>query len=155
MKDTYLRTVSRIQCLHRQLLEVVKAELDRLGVRDINNVQCLLLFNIGENDVSVGELTYRGYYLGTNVTYNLKKMVEAGYVIQQRSKHDRRSVHVRLTKKGLELSRAFDAIFERHAAILAEGILQSADLDKVNSSLDVLTPFWGGSAYNLLPDQAA
>jgi len=71
-----------------------------MGVRDINNVQGMILFNIGEAEMTVGELTLRGCYLGSNVSYNLRKLVEQGYLAQQRSVHDRRSVHVRLTEKG-------------------------------------------------------
>src|SRR3546814_3709702 len=69
---------------------VIKSDLDRQGIRDLNNVQALILFNIGEEELSIGELTQRGYYLGSNVSYNVKKMVENGYLIQERSPHDRR-----------------------------------------------------------------
>ncbi len=103
MKSVYLETISLIERLHRQCLEVVKADLDRRGVRDLNNVQALILFNVGEEEYSVGELTQRGYYLGSNVSYNVKKMVEHGYLIQERSPHDRRSFHVRASEKGIEI----------------------------------------------------
>jgi DNA-binding MarR family transcriptional regulator len=96
--DGYLEVISLIERLHRQFLEVVKLELDGFGIRDINNVQAMMLFNIG---VTVGELILRGCYLGSNVSYNLKKMVENGYLVQERSVHDRRSFHVRLTDKGV------------------------------------------------------
>jgi len=76
VKDAYLEMISLVERLHRQCLEVVKADLDRRGIRDLNNVQALILFNIGEEEFSVGELTQRGYYLGSNVSYNVKKMVE-------------------------------------------------------------------------------
>ena len=77
----YLDTIAAIERLHRRCLEVIKTELDRSGVRDINNIQSLILFNIGEEELTVGELTQRGYYLGSNVSYNVKKMVENGYLI--------------------------------------------------------------------------
>src|ERR1700674_5052977 len=103
MMDGYLEAISLIERLHRQFLEVVKLELDGLGVRDINNVQGMMLFNIGDAEMTVGELTTRGCYLGSNVSYNLRKMVENGYLVQERSVHDRRSIHVRLTKQGRDL----------------------------------------------------
>src|ERR1041385_2893719 len=103
MTNGYLEVISLIERLHRHFLEVVKLELEGLGIHDINNVQGLMLFNIGEAEMTVGELTLRGCYLGSNVSYNLKKLVENGYVEQARSPHDRRSVHVRLTPKGREL----------------------------------------------------
>src|ERR671938_1257672 len=100
MKTAYLDTISLIERLHRHFLEIVKLELDGMGIHDINNVQALMLFNIGDAEMTVGELTLRGCYLGSNVSYNLKKLVENGYVTQARSPHDRRAVHVRLTGKG-------------------------------------------------------
>ena len=103
MRESYLNTIGLIERLHRQFLEVVRTELDAVGVLDINNVQALILFNIGSAELTVGELTLRGCYLGSNVSYNVKKMVEHGYLLQERSTHDRRSVRVRLSPKGLEL----------------------------------------------------
>jgi DNA-binding MarR family transcriptional regulator len=100
VKDAYLQIIALIERLHREFLEVVKAELDRRAIRDLNNVQAMILFNIGEEELSVGELTIRGCYLGSNVSYNLKKLTENGYIEQTRSPHDRRSVTVRLSEKG-------------------------------------------------------
>ena len=108
MKSEYLESIALIERLHRQFLEVVKNELERLGVQDINNVQALILYNIGEDEMTVGELTARGYYLGSNVSYNVRKMVENGYLVQERSPHDRRSVRVRLPQKGLTLCTRID-----------------------------------------------
>ncbi|MBI3452252.1 MAG: hypothetical protein HY057_05350 [Rhodospirillales bacterium] len=38
MKRAYLDAVALVERLHRHFLEVVKLEIDRVGVRDINNV---------------------------------------------------------------------------------------------------------------------
>src|SRR5438045_6540546 len=111
MSDGYLQVISLIERLHRQVLEVIKMELDRLGLHDINNVQALMLFNIGDAEISIGELMSRGYYLGSNVSYNVKKMVENGYLVQERSVHDRRSIHVRLTDKGRTLRDRLDELY--------------------------------------------
>ncbi len=100
LKDSYLTSLKLIERLHRQLLDVIKSELDRTQQNDINSVQALLLFNIGEAELTAGELKTRGHYLGSNVSYNLKKLVEAGYIHHQRSEMDRRSVRVRLTEPG-------------------------------------------------------
>ena len=59
-------------------------ELDRTGIADINNIQALILSNIGKEELTVGELTNRGYYLGSDVSYIVKKMVENGYLEQER-----------------------------------------------------------------------
>ncbi len=155
MIGDYLETLGLVQKLHRQLLEVVKVELDLLGARDINNMQSLILFNIGEDELTVGELTHRGYYLGTNVTYNLKKLVEAGYVMQERSAHDRRLVHVRLTEKGLELCTKLHAAFERHAHALAGGVVSPDDLVHANRAFERMSRFWGGGAFRFANTEAA
>ena len=142
MKAAYLETISLIERLHRQCLEVVKAELDRRGVRDLNNVQALILFNIGEDEFSVGELTQRGYYLGSNVSYNVKKMVEHGYLIQERSPHDRRSFHVRASEKGVEIFRRLSTVFDNHTNELATAQIDQSALDGSNTLLRRLLQFW-------------
>lgn len=129
MKRNYLETIRLIERLHRQFLEVVKGELDRLGIRDINNIQALILYNIGTDELTVGELTHRGYYLGSNVSYNVRKMVENGYLIQERSTHDRRSVRVRLSDKGLEVHEKVNEIIETQAERLGETGITENHLD--------------------------
>ena len=99
----YLEALALVERLHRLLLDVIKDEFERVGVLEINSVQALLLFNIGDNEVTAGELKSRGYYQGSNVSYNLKKLVEMGYMHHQRCEIDRRSVRVRLTPKGREI----------------------------------------------------
>ena len=93
----YMESVHLLERLHRRLLDVVKDEFERNGRSDINAVQALLLFNIGDSELTAGELRTRGYYLGSNVSYNLKKMVDMGFLHHQRSRVDRRSVRVSLT----------------------------------------------------------
>ena len=110
MTNGYLEVISLVERLHRHFLEVVKLELEGLGIHDINNVQGMMLFNIGDAEMTVGELTLRGCYLGSNVSYNVKKMVENGYLVQERSVHDRRSIHVRLTDKGRGLRDRLNAM---------------------------------------------
>jgi len=129
VKENYLETIRLIERLHRQFLEVVKGELDRIGVRDINNIQALILYNIGKDELTVGELTHRGYYLGSNVSYNVRKMVENGYLIQERSAHDRRSVRVRLSEKGLEVHDKVNEVIETQANRLNETGITESHLD--------------------------
>ena len=89
MNTAYLEVISLVERLHRHFLEVVKLELEGLGIHDINNVQGMMLFNIGDAEMTVGELTLRGCYLGSNVSYNVKKLVEMGYLHHARSRVDR------------------------------------------------------------------
>ena len=92
-KPAYLEALTYVERLHRRLLDVIKDELDRVGCSEINSVQALLLFNIGDAEMTAGELRTRGHYLGSNVSYNLKKLVEADYISHQRSRLDRRVQH--------------------------------------------------------------
>ena len=146
MKAAYLETITLVERLHRQCLEIIKAELDRRGVRDLNNVQALIIYNIGEEELSVGELTHRGYYLGSNVSYNVKKMVENGYLIQERSLHDRRSFHVRASDKGLEIYRAISTLFDRQADELLGNQISEDALTEANQALKRLQQFWSTPA---------
>ena len=114
LKPLYLEAVSRVERLHRRLLDLIKDEFDRMGWDDINPVQALLMFNIGDAEMTAGELRSRGYYLGSNVSYNLKKLVETGYIFQERSRADRRSVRIRLTPKGEEVAEVIDELYDRH-----------------------------------------
>src|SRR5882672_10388845 len=118
MTNGYLEVISLVERLHRSFLEVVKLELDGLQIHDINNVQGLMLFNIGDAEMTVGELILRGCYLGSNVSYNVKKMIENGYLDQERSVHDRRTILVRLTEKGGKLRDRLGAMHERHGQML-------------------------------------
>ena len=142
MSNGYLEVISLIERLHRQVLEVIKLELDRLGMHDINNVQALMLFNIGEAEISIGELISRGYYLGSNVSYNVKKMIENGYLSHERSVHDRRSIRVRLTRKGRTLRDQFDGMYQRHLQRLGQNRITDADLQLVAATLRGLERFW-------------
>lgn len=141
MKDQYLIAIRLIERLHRRFLDVIKTELDRLGVQDINNVQTLILTNIAEEQLTVGELTVRGYYLGSNVSYNVKKLVENGYLIQERSAHDRRQTRVRLAAKGLELTARIDQLFERNTEELS-GSVTADQLKTANGMLLGLERYW-------------
>ena len=142
MKQNYLETIRLIERLHRRFLDVIKTELDRLGTEDINNVQTLILFNINEEQLTVGELTARGYYLGSNVSYNVKKLVENGYLQQERSPHDRRMTRVRLSEKGLELTQKIDQLYQRNADDLAGGVVSEAQLGDINKSLVAIERYW-------------
>ena len=142
MTNGYLEVISLVERLHRHFLEVVKLELEGLGGHDINNVQGLMLFNIGDAGMTVGELTLGGCYLGSNVTYNVKKMVENRYIVQERSVHDRRSFHVRLTKKGRDLRDRLSVMHQRHVKMLGQTTITDTDLQGAAATLRRLERFW-------------
>lgn len=131
-----------IERLHRRFLDVMKVELERRGIQDINNVQALILYNIGDDELTVGELTLRGYYLGSNVSYNVKKMVENDYLMQARSVHDKRSIRVRLSDKGLELKGFITDLLKRHEDMLKATDLTDAKFKELSQILRLLERFW-------------
>ena len=138
----YYDAIQLIERLHRHFLDVLKIELDRKGIQDINNVQSMILFNIGDDEMTVGELTIRGYYLGSNVSYNVKKMVENGYLVQERSVHDKRSIRVRLSEKGKKLCDLITAMFKRHEEQLKGTDITDARLNDLNNALKMIERFW-------------
>lgn len=154
MKQEYLEAIQLIERLHRQFLEVLKNELERAKIADINNIQSMILFNIGQDEMTVGDLIERGFYLGSNVSYNVKKMVENGYLVQERSHHDRRSIMIRLTDKGLALCQRLHGMFDRHGALLAKGRFESEDFKTMSTSLRKLEQFWTQPARILLAGAA-
>ena len=141
--STYLDTLGRLERLHRLLLDVIKDEFERLGLIDINSVQGLLLFNVGEQEVTAGELKSRGYYQGSNVSYNLKKLVDSGHMFHEKCKVDRRAVRVSLTDKGKEIRKVLAELFERHSTgMVKSSSLDQDDLDAINANLRVIERYW-------------
>ena len=138
----YLAVISLGERLHRHFLEVLKLELDGLGIHDINSVQGMMLFNIGDAEMTVGQLTLRGCYLGSNVSYNVKKMIENGYLAQERSVHDRRSIYIRLTDKGRILRDRLSGMHRRHIEMLGQTTITESDLQGVVTTLRRLERFW-------------
>jgi len=139
----YLEALSLVERLHRLLLDVIKDEFERVGTLEINAVQALLLFNIGDNEVTAGELKSRGYYQGSNVSYNLKKLVEMGYMHHQRCEIDRRSVRVRLTEKGREVRAVVEKLFARHAEGLeSRNVIDQAGIEDINNALKRMERYW-------------
>ncbi len=139
----YLEALTLVERLHRRLLDVIKDEFDRRGRSDINAVQALLLYNIGDKELTAGELRTRGYYLGSNVSYNLKKLVEMGFLDHQRSRVDRRSVRISLTAKGQEVRGIVDALYEKHVKTVEQvGGISTEEFATLNKSLQRLERFW-------------
>ncbi len=134
--------VQLIERLHRHFLDVIRTELRRLNIEDINAVQALLLHNIGTEDVVIRDLKDRGYYHGSNVSYNIKKLTENAYITQERSAHDRRAIRLQLTEKGLALCEAVKSMQESVAGTLETSGLSGETLGSANESLQKLERIW-------------
>ena len=143
LRASYLQLLHLVERLHRQLLDVIKDELERLGQTDINSVQALLLYNIGDAELTPGELRSRGHYLGSNVSYNLKQLVDKGYIRDQRSDVDRRSKRVSLTAGGLHVRDKLAELFERQLGSVEQvGGVDLPLIDSTNKALQRLERFW-------------
>ena len=143
IRPLYLDALTLVERLHRRLLDVIKDEFDRRGRSDINSVQALLLYNVGDKELTAGELRTRGYYLGSNVSYNLKKLVEMGYLHHARSRVDRRSVRISLTDKGKDVHKIIEDLYQKHVRTIEQvGGIASNELQVLNKALQRLERFW-------------
>src|ERR687883_41231 len=143
VKPHYPQALPLVERLHRRLLDVIKDEFERRGRDDVNSVQALLLYNIGDKELTASELRTRGYYLGSNVSYNVKKLVEMGYLHHARSRIDRRSVRISLTEKGRKVHDVIQALYDKHARTIEPiGGISQGDFERLNHSLIRLERFW-------------
>lgn len=143
MTEAYLESLQLLERMHRLMLDLVKDEFERLNRAELTPVQAMILYNLGEAEVSAGELRSRGMYQGSNVSYNLKKLVSMGYVHHERCDLDRRSVRVRLTPEGQAVREMVQRLFVRHAEGLAmSGVLEDPPLDQVNLQNRRIERFW-------------
>ena len=143
VRPVYLESLTMVERLHRRLLDVIKDEFDRRGRNDVNAVQALLLYNIGDKELTAGELRTRGYYLGSNVSYNVKKLVEMSYLHHARSRIDRRSVRISLTDKGQEIHQIVASLYDKHITTVEQiGGISTEEFVKLNQALTRLERFW-------------
>ncbi|EXL09814.1 transcriptional regulator LdtR [Aquamicrobium defluvii] len=151
IRSLYMESLQLVERLHRRLLDVIKDEFERAGRSDINAIQALLLFNIGNAELTAGELRSRGYYLGSNVSYNVKKLVDLGFINHERSKLDRRSVRISLTDKGMEVADVVARLYERHIGSIEQvGGINTDEFKQMNRALQRLDRFWNDTiAYRM------
>jgi DNA-binding MarR family transcriptional regulator len=117
MKNACIEVFVYGERLHKLFLAIIKRELERLNVSDINSAQALTIVNIGNNTVTIGELTSKGYYTGSNASYNVKRMTANGYLVQEPSERDKRACYISLTQKGLELYNKLETSLKKYSNI--------------------------------------
>jgi DNA-binding MarR family transcriptional regulator len=143
LRPLYLEALTLVERVHRKLLDVIKDEFERRSRADINSIQALLLYGIGEKELGPCELAKGGYYLGSNVSYNLKRLVEMGFLDYQRSRIDRRSVRIKLTDKGREVRDIVDMLYHKHVCTLEQvGGINTDEFTMLNKVLRRLDRFW-------------
>lgn len=138
----YLELFHLIERLHRLFLDVLRVEIKKMGIRDLNGVQAMLLANIGDQDVVVRDLIDRGYYQGSNVSYNVKKLTEMGYLEQQRVEYDKRSVSLRLTDKARDVVDHVKALDGGTFASLEGGGVCDGGVEEACDTLRQLEQSW-------------
>ncbi len=139
----YANTIHLVERLHRRLMDLVTDALDRAKIEDINAVQAIMLYNIADQELMVSELRARDYYTGSNSSYNVKKLVEGGFLRYSKSRVDRRTVRISLGERGKEIHALVAKVYEKHAATVEQlGGIQAGDFAAVNRSLSRLDRFW-------------
>ena len=138
----YMELTRLIERLHRRFLDVLRVELTRMGIRDLNGVQALLLSNIGTEEIVIRDLIERGYYQGSNVSYNIKKMTEMGYLEQRRAEHDKRSVSIKLTPKAIDVVAQINKLQDQSAVNFEEKGVSSQQADDASNLLRLLERTW-------------
>jgi DNA-binding MarR family transcriptional regulator len=147
MKDVYFEIVNQVERLHKAFLSIVSRELQKMNIVEINDIQALILYNLGHSTLTISELTDRGYYLGSNISYNVRKLVVNGYLTQRMSEHDRRSSFISASDRGIEVYKKLDEIFQKHAKHISENLLKEGSLGELSSDLKKIEVFWKDSLY--------
>lgn len=138
-KNDYIGSMLLIEKVYKAFLNLLKDELDQMGIFDINNIQCLLIYQIGKSQINVSDVISKGYYAGSNVSYNLKKMSEAGYIKQTPAQHDKRASVIKLSDKGLSILKKLDKIFDKHTAYLSSLNVAEEVLPPLDNLLGILS----------------
>ena len=139
----YRSCLSYIERLHRLLLDIIKDEFERLRIHDVTGPQALLMFNVGDSEVTIGELKARGFYLGSNASYTIKKLVDGGYVVNERCDVDKRVTRMKLTESGVEIVEIVAQLLARHALSFGQNdLIESSDFRSMERSMRTLEHFW-------------
>lgn len=149
-KELFVESIALLEHLHQKLHDMLHFVLEGAGVTDLTPVQALLIYNLGEHEIMTGELRTRGFYLGSNVSYNLKKLVSLGYIAQEKHAHDKRSIRVSLTARGHKVRKIMSELYDAQIQKMIEDCpLEFEDLRASAKVMDVWNQFWakelGGS----------
>lgn len=127
---------------YKLFLDIIKREIDKLKYTDITAIQALILLNLGDNVVTISEVISRGYYIGSNASYNVKKLVKSGYITQVSSNYDKRAVLLKLTPKATTLCAKIDKSIEAQMNGLEKTIKGKLDLKSGIEFLKTIERFW-------------
>ncbi|WP_236042555.1 MarR family winged helix-turn-helix transcriptional regulator [Roseibium aggregatum] len=139
---SHFELVRVIERMYRRYLDRLRVDLSRIGADDISPSHAMLLFTIGDDDLSVRDLMDRGHYLGSNASYSLKQLVQSGYVDRSASARDRRSARIRLTDKGKQLCKAITSADEVNQNQIVRSEQDRRALEETISMLRRLEVVW-------------
>lgn len=138
-----LELARMIERVSRRFLDYLRLELSKLGVDDISPSQVMVLFTIGSGEIAVRDLLDRGHYVGSNASYNLKQLVESGYLDRGASPRDRRLARISLSPKGQLLCERLRQLDENSQFGQALDIDLDANLQTTHDTLRRLEQWWG------------
>ena len=134
-----------IERASRRFLDYLRLELGKLGVEDISPAHVMILLTIGQGEIAVRDLLDRGHYGGSNASYNLKQLVESGYLERGASPRDRRLARISLSLKGQMLCERLRLLDEASSLGSRSENGLDADLLTTHETLRRLEQWWNDS----------
>jgi DNA-binding MarR family transcriptional regulator len=138
----HLEIVRIIDRLYRRYTDLMRVDLTRLGNEDVSPSQIMMLFTIGGGELSVRDLLDRGYYLGSNASYNLKQLVDGNYIEREISSRDRRSARISLSAKGQALCDEVRRCHDSYHREIARDPVEARNLEVTYQVLRRLEDVW-------------
>ncbi|WP_244492751.1 MarR family transcriptional regulator [Bosea sp. Root670] len=131
-----------IERVSRRFLDYLRLELSKLGVDDISPSQVMVLMTIGQGEIAVRDLLDRGHYGGSNASYNLKQLVENGYLDRGASPRDRRQARISLSLKGQMLCERLRLLDEASQVGQRLESNRETDVNTTHETLRQLEQWW-------------
>lgn len=143
---THLELARTVERINRRFADLLRIEMGKLGVVDIGPAQVMVLFTIGSDELSVRDLLDKGHYLGSNVSYYLKQLVDLGYIDRAASPRDRRSARISLTDRGRAVCDALRAADESYHRMIVRDEDEGRELEIAYRVLQKLELVWTNAA---------
>ncbi len=142
MKSTLIKANDVFSRISSVFMEIIRLEIERIGVYNLTAAQYIILQHLGNDRIPVGDLSLRSSYFGTNISYNVRKMVENEYIIQEKSQHDQRTHYVSISPKSKELIAKIDQALDEHGDLLHKYGIDRKYFEEILSSIGKVDDFW-------------
>ena len=139
--NKYIEAIHLCEKITQDFEELSQNILYSSGIEDLNATQAILLYKISlyKGNISPKEIGSKRYYNGTNVTYNLNKLKNKGYLEEKKSDIDKRKKNINITKKSDKIISLFDSHFNKQFDFLNKNMdfkLFLSELSNLDSSLN-------------------